>query len=194
MPDDLVQRLLSRDLSALDLLVRLYVDRVHHLAGWILGQAGTPEDVEEVAADVFARAWERIAQYDPHKSTLAGWLLMITKYTALDRRRKLQRQRYTADGEAKVIPLEPRPEPAAPDSPEEEALLKDQGDALREAMDSLSQSDRELLIRRYFCEEPIAEIARDLGLTRTAIDNRLSRARQALRARMAGKKGVSDVV
>ncbi|HWI66378.1 MAG TPA: sigma-70 family RNA polymerase sigma factor [Symbiobacteriaceae bacterium] len=194
MQDDLYLRLMRRDPSAMELLVRQFIAPVHRLAGLILGQTGTPEDVEEIASDAFARAWERIAEYDPERTTLASWVLMITKYTALDYRRRMVRRSYTADGQAKVIPLDAGPEPAAPNTPEEDLLRQDQSERVREALNRLPEAERTLLVRRYFLEEPITDIARDLGLTRTAMDNRLSRARQALKAQLADQKGVLEIV
>ena len=192
--DDLRLLLLRRDPTAMELLVRQFIAPVHRLAVMVLGQAGSPEDVEEIASDVFARVWERIAEYDPERSTLLNWVLMITKYMALDYRRRLVRDRFTGGGDAKVIPLDAAPEPVAPSSPEEDALRQDRCASLRQAIDRLPESDRTLLVRRYFLEEPIADIARDLGLTRTAVDNRLSRARQALRAQLADQKEVLEIV
>ncbi|QBS36541.1 hypothetical protein E1B22_00030 [Thermaerobacter sp. FW80] len=52
---------------------------------------------------------------------------------------------------------------------------------LRMALESLSPAERDLLIRRYWMEEPIERMAREAGISRNAMDSRLWRARQALR-------------
>lgn len=168
--------------ATLDDLVRQYIAPVHRLAALIIGGAGGPEDVEEAAGEAFARAWQRMGEFDPARTTMLSWLLMVTKYTALDYRRRLVRQRYTPDGQAKVIPLEAVLEPAAPSTPEDEAARRERSQQLHAALAQLPESDRELLVRRYFLEHPIGEIALEMGLSRTAVDSRLFRARQALKA------------
>lgn len=176
------QRLLRRDPSVVADLVAAFSGPMYHLAQMILGQVGAAEDAEEAVSDAIAAAWERTAEFDPDRTSLKSWLLMLTKYAALDRRRQLVRQRYLPSGEARVAPISTAPEPVAPSSPEDELLRADQREQLHRGLARLAEPDRELLIRRYFFEEPIAEIAQGMGLTRGALDNRLWRARQALKA------------
>lgn len=178
----LTRRLAARDLAVLDDLIAAYSGPVHRLAAQIIGRLGSPEDVEEAAGDAFATAWKQAAEFDPDRTSLKAWLLMLTKYTALERRRRLQRQRYRPDGEPRVMPLEAIPEPVEPSTPEEQLLQADRQLLVREAMAKLPDADRELLTRRYYFEEPIEELARELGLSRSGIDNRLWRARMALKS------------
>lgn len=193
MVEELHQLVQQRAPGALDKLIDAHLDPVHRLVSLILGTLGSPEDVEEVVADTFTRAWNQASEFDPGRTTLRSWLLMIAKYGALDRRRRLVRQRYTADGEAKVLPLESGPEPIGSTTPEDEAIRRESADRLHLALEQLPPDDRDLLVRRYFFEEPIADMARTLGLTRTAIDNRLWRARQALKHVLAAQEGVQQV-
>lgn len=172
--------LLARDPAGLDELTLLLGHKSYRLAQMILGGLGNEQDVEEVVSDALVAAWNRAAEFNPERSTLTNWLLMLTKYAALDRRRALRRQTLDADGEAKVIPLSAAPEPAVAASDELLLLEEDQA-ALHEALRRLPAADRELLIRRYFFEEALTEMARDLGLTRGALDTRLWRARQNLK-------------
>ncbi|MGE5674137.1 MAG: sigma-70 family RNA polymerase sigma factor [Mycobacterium leprae] len=167
--------------GALDQLMAEHIDAVHRLVTLIIGAAGSPEDVEESVADAFTRAWHEAHRFDPSRSTLRSWLLMIAKYTALDHRRQLLRGRYGEGGEVRQIALEAAPDPADGTTPEAEALRSERSERLHHALEQLPAADRDLLIRRYFFDQSIAEIARELGLTRTAADNRLWRARQALR-------------
>ena len=41
--------------------------------------------------------------------------------------------------------------------------------------------DRQIFIRRYILNEKIDDISKDLGITRGAIDNRLSRGRKTIK-------------
>jgi len=183
------RQLLARDPAGLDALVDQLGHKVYRLVQLVLGGLGNQQDVEEVVSDALAAAWERASEFDPARSTLTNWVLMLAKYAALDRRRALRRQNLDAAGQAKVIPLEAAPEPAAAAS-EEEVLAEADQAAVHEALRSLPPAERELLVRRYFFEEPLAELARDLGLTRGALDTRLWRARQHLKQLLSEERGV----
>lgn len=179
---ELHRRLLARDPAVVDDLVAAFSGPMHYLAVMILGQVGTAEDAEEAVADALTAAWDRAAEFDPTRTSLKSWLLMITKYTALTRRRQLQRQQFLPDGERRVAPIHTVPDPVAAGTPEEEALRHDQRHRLHQALERIPEPDRQLLVRRYFFEEPISAMARELGLSRGALDNRLWRARQALKS------------
>lgn len=174
------QQLLARDPAGLDALVDLMGHKAYRLAQLALGGTGTEQDVEEVVSDALVAAWNRAAEFDPSRSSLTNWILMLTKFAALDRRRALRRRTIGADGLARVVPLSSAPEPTAVSS-EELVLEGENRAAVHEALRRLPEADRQLIIRRYFLEEPLAEIARDLGLTRGALDTRLWRARQNLK-------------
>lgn len=174
------RHLLARDPAGLDALVDLVAHKAHRLARMVLGGLGTEQDAEEVASDVLAAAWERVAEFDPTRSTLTNWVLMLTKYAALDRRRALRRRTLDAEGQARVIPLSAAPEPTAPPS-EELVLVGEEQAALHAALRHLPEAERDLLIRRYFFNESLTDMARDMGLTRGALDTRLWRARQSLK-------------
>lgn len=178
----LQQRLLRREPAVLDDLLAAYGGQMLHLAGLLLGAVGSVEDREEVLSDALVAAWQRAGEFDPGRTTLKSWLLMLTKYTALDYRRRLQRRHLTPLGTARVVPLAQVPEPVEASTPEEALLLADRHSALHRALERLPEADRDLLIRRYLLEEPVVALAESLGLTRGAVDTRLSRARQALRS------------
>jgi RNA polymerase sigma-70 factor (ECF subfamily) len=72
-----------------------------------------------------------------------------------------------------------------------EAERTDQNAALNVVMNLLRDEDRQVLELVYFRHMPIEEVARQLGLQRSAVDVRLSRARKRLAEKMVGW---SDVV
>lgn len=188
------RQLLARDPTGLDALADGLAHKLYRLAELALGGLGTAQDVEEVVSDALAAAWERAAEFDPERSTLANWVLMLAKYAALDRRRSLRRRTLDDMGRAKVIPLTAAPEATAPEAtapPSDAAVLaQEQRAAVHAALRRLPPAERELLIRRYFFEESVAEIARDLGLSRGALDTRLWRARQNLRRLLSDESEV----
>ena len=183
------RQLLARDPAGLDALAEMRAHKLYRLAQLALGGLGNEQDVEEVVSDALAAAWARAAEYDPERSSLTSWVLMLAKYAALNRRRALRRRALGPEGQAKIIPLGAEPEPAVP--PSDAAVLAEEERArLHAALRRLPPQERELLIRRYFFEESPADMARDLGLTRGALDTRLWRARQNLRRLLSDESEV----
>ena len=57
--------------------------------GMLLGLARKvvkdPADAEEVLQETFVHVWNRAASYDPARSSVATWLVLITRSRAIDR-------------------------------------------------------------------------------------------------------------
>lgn len=168
---ELIQGLINRDPAALSALVDSYAASVYALVSRILAGAGSAQDAEECTSDVFHAAWQRVGQYDPARAPLKTWLLILAKYQALERRRQLLRQAGLPDA----------PEPAPLEEPQQALAEAEERQEIQKALDQLPPMDRELVYRRYFMDERVDDLARALGLTRQAADNRLWRARKALR-------------
>lgn len=69
----------------------------------------------------------------------------------------------------------------APDDPAAELVRKEDAARLRQAMEALSPAQRELVRRVYFENEKITDIAREEGVSHTAIHDRLKRIYQKLK-------------
>ena len=71
------------------LLYARYGNAVYGLALRILHDTGL---AEEVTQDTFLKVWNQADRWDPDKGQLSSWLLTVTRHTAIDRYRKLQRR------------------------------------------------------------------------------------------------------
>lgn len=161
MDDKTLLRLLCRDGDAgLTAALELYGGTVKRIVGRVLYDC--PEDAEEVAADVFFRLWQHRKRLK--NTPLRPWLTVTARNAAIDRLRKLLRNRTVplTDELAEVL--------AAPNAPEAAELL-----------DTLSPADREIFLRKYFYLETSAEIARTTGRTENDVNVRLSRGRKKLK-------------
>lgn len=65
-------------------------------------------------------------------------------------------------------------------APDSNLRIEERNAALAAAVLSLSEFERNLIIRRYYDEQPIADIAQDLGKTRESVDKLLIRTRRKL--------------
>lgn len=152
-------------------LMQLYQTPVFRLAYLILGDAS---EAEEVAQDVFVRAFLALDRFDAARP-LRPWLLQITRNLARNRRRYLGRywaaiQRWWQH--------EPPPLLAVPSDhheKHEEAAL------LWQAIRQLRPSAQEIIYLRYFLEMSEAETAVALNIRPGTVKSRLHRALEQLR-------------
>lgn len=179
--DQTVERLKQRDPEALSLLMDNYASSIYGLIGRIIHSIGKPEDVEECVSDTFVSVWHRIDEYDFSRASLRTWIHIIAKYKALDCRRKLM-----AAGRTLELPHQFALDD---DSLEKTVLLKSELEDVMQQVDRLNKLERDIFYRRYFYYEPLETIARETGLTRKAVENRLRRIRQTLRQQMKMERG-----
>ncbi len=192
-PDEtLYTGLIERNSRALETLIRRYSREMSYFIRLVLDHAGTPQDVEECANDLFVAVWQEIEGYDPARGSLRTWITMRAKYIALDRRRQIQRRQAVSmmsldasehgssrDGDGSHFdPIAAR---LVENSLEGMLEQRERREELWQALESLSELDRVLVYMRYFKLASTEEICRKTSLTRHAIDTRLWRARKSLR-------------
>ncbi|MFZ5986757.1 MAG: sigma-70 family RNA polymerase sigma factor, partial [Bacillota bacterium] len=125
------------------------------------------------ASEVFTVVWNKCDSYSDERGSFRTWVLILSKYKALDYRRRLSRHNKNISTEN--IELE------SSDSVENSIITKDENSRIMQAIKCLKEIDREIFYRRYFFYESIESIANRLGLTRENIDNRLCRGRKKIR-------------
>lgn len=86
---ELIERLNARDQSALAELYQRFGAFVYGLSLRVLNNH---ELAEEVTQDVFLKVWNQAYRWDSTRGKVVTWLMTITRYTAIDRLRKEQRQ------------------------------------------------------------------------------------------------------
>ena len=154
-------------------LVETYQKPVYNLCYRMLGE---PEAAEDAAQETFLKAYQNLTRYD-NERPFATWLLSIAAHHCIDRLRRRKFASFSIDedeeGQAEL------PDRSAPD-PENEAVKKQEREALQGLLQSLDPTDRAAIILRYWYDASEMEIARTLKLTVPAVKSRLHRARRLL--------------
>jgi RNA polymerase sigma-70 factor (ECF subfamily) len=138
--------------------------------------------VEEVLQEVALAAVRQAAPL-VDESKAAPWLYRLAVRQVLLYRRKLGRRRKLTQRFVERVP----PSEADADSPDPLAwLLADERRALlRRALTKLAPRDAEILLLKYTEDWSYHQIARQLGISHSAVETRLHRARARLRNELA---------
>lgn len=161
-----------------------WADALARHARWLRtvlwARLGDAESVEEVMQEVSLAAVQQKAPLgDPAK--LPGWLYRLAVRQALLYRRRQGRQRRRAEAYA-----ERRAQTAAePPDPLQWLLADERAELLRRALGRLTRRQRELLLLKYTENWSYRELAEHLGISPSAVEARLHRARGRLREELA---------
>jgi RNA polymerase sigma-70 factor (ECF subfamily) len=176
--DDLaiVRRLAGGEAEAISALYDRYAPTLLAVARRILGPAG---EAEEVLQETFLQAWHQAERYDPARSSVSTWLILIARSRALDRFRSRD-----ARGRAAVAAAaEPKPEPS--DRAEANVLHAERRKRVRAVLSELPAEQREVLELAFFEGLSQTEIATRTGAPLGTVKTRallgMKKVRQALR-------------
>lgn len=173
--DDTVSKLMKKDTDVLESLILEFSSPVYSLIFRILGEQANKEDIEECVSDVFVDVWNKIESFDSSKGSLKTWIFILTKYKALDYKRKLK-QKYNIQELKEYIPSQT--------NTLDEVLRKSQIESVLEILNSVSSVDKNIFLMKYFYYESSDSIAGKLNLTTKAVENRLRRVRELMKKRL----------
>ena len=172
-PDaELVTRVARADPAAIQALVARKLPRMLALATRMLGD---PAEAEDVAQEVFLRAWKQARTWTPGAGKFDTWMHRVAINLCYDR---LRRRREIATDQP--------PEQADPALGADSAMVAGEThDRVRRAIYALPDRQREALILSHYQELPNPETARVLGVSVEAVESLLARARRALKLNLA---------
>lgn len=182
-----MQRLVAGDDAALDDLMQRHGPAVHRL---LVGLLQDPQDALDLAQETFVRVYQARHRFRT-RDRFVPWLFTIA--TNLARNRLRWRQRHpTVTWEALAAQSmdcacastdRPAPSEVEP-SPAEVLQARERIEAVRRAIANLPVELREALLLCEWEDLSQAEAAAILGTTVKAVESRLYRARQILRAEL----------
>jgi RNA polymerase sigma-70 factor (ECF subfamily) len=176
-PDsDLVDAMAAGDVHAMEVLYDRYNRAVFSFA---LRMLGSRELAEELLQEVFMRAWRQARKFSEGRGTYITWLLSITHNMAIDEIRRQNRRPRKAESTDPVLMLanvrDERP------TVEDQALLGDMREIVKDAMAQLPEAQRTALELAYFNGLTQREIAEHQGEPLGTIKTRMRLAMRKLR-------------
>lgn len=184
----LLDKAVAGDAGALEALMGRHAGRVYRLA---YGITRNPADAEEVVQDVFLTVVRKGGSFEG-QATLATWMYRVTMNAALNRRRGKRRElevsleehlpTYTENGHRAGDRSDLLVDWSS--TPEEWVLSGESRRVLENAIDSLPDHYRAVLVLRDVEELSNEEVASIVGDSLASVKSRLHRARMALREQL----------
>ncbi len=156
--EELAQRVAEGDLEAFGGIYESLLDPLYRYFYWNLSSR---EEAEDLTEEAFLRCLLHIGRFDARKASFRSWAFRIAHNLLVDHIRRgkgLRKEELDANREADEPPLG--------ETVEEEAEKR----ALRQALEELPSSQRQVLVMKYFSGMSNAEVARALGKSEGAVN------------------------
>ncbi|HEY1112775.1 MAG TPA: sigma-70 family RNA polymerase sigma factor [Chitinophagaceae bacterium] len=177
LPDmDVISQVLNGDQNAYAVLVQRYQNYVFTIA---LRYVKSREDAEEVAQDIFIKAYRSLADFKG-TAKFSTWLYTITTTSCITFLRKKKLEVHSLDNE-KVFAVADNVDGGMSANQIEQ---KSRVTMVNEAIKLLSPDDAQIITLFYKGEQSLEEIAQVLGKEPNAVKVQLHRARTRLKEKM----------
>ncbi len=178
--EELIQRCQRGDELAIGALIRRYQNYVFRLCFLVMR---SEQDAEDMTQETFIRAFRALPRFEVREgASFEAWLYRIAVNAC---RSRMRRKWY------QVLPW-PSPAPdvvAEPEAQPDRRVVKDERrNEILEAIDSLGEKHRLVVILRYYAGLTNEEIAQTLSIPSGTVRSRLHTARQRLKVVLADKE------
>jgi RNA polymerase sigma-70 factor (ECF subfamily) len=163
--ESIVRRCLGGESQAFEVILDRYQRPLFNVAYRMLGDAEEARDATQVA---FVKAWRGLPTYRSEYKFFS-WLYRILVNQALSQRRR----RRPAEE------LDERLE-APGGTPEQQLEASERDHGVREAIGTLSDEHRQVIVLRHYLQKSYEEIAEMLGIPAKTVKSRLFTARRVL--------------
>jgi RNA polymerase sigma-70 factor (ECF subfamily) len=163
----LVVRSQKGDANAFGLLYDRFLPEI---VRYLTYRVGNPDTAEDLAQQVFLKAWQAIPRYEDRGVPFKAWLYRMAHNQMVDHHRT---RRVTTDLEGIDVPEEPEAE--------QRVLVQEVQNHLRAAMDRLTEDHRQVLVLRFLLEKSAREVGEIMDRKEVTVRGLQMRALQALR-------------
>lgn len=187
--NEILELLLCKSDKGLELMMDKYMGLVYTIVHSKIATICSREDIEECVSDVFYELYKHSEKIDLNKGSLKTFLALIAKRKAINIYRRYYKQT------SKVVSLEVFSDLELIDSENNSEKVysdKQTRQRLIDEIKALGEPDSEILIRKFFFEQPSKAISKVMGIKVNTIDKRVSRALVKLKKIWEGEQGDGD--
>jgi len=180
--ETLIQRCLSGDQAAWDLIVKQYWRKVFNVAYKFVGKHDQAEDLTQ---DIFLKIFKSLDTFD-RRANFQTWLISVSRNLCIDHYRSVRKERETINRDVDASELSP----AAPDEGPVAAIeQRDRVMLLRQALAALPAALRTAVLMRDIQERSYQEISETLRLPEGTVKSRINRGRTELARQIRTLRG-----
>lgn len=169
--EQLAKKLKKHNESALEKIMKKYTPLLSAIVYNISNGTLSTSDIEEVVADSFISLWNNADKVEPE--SLKGYLCTIAKSKAKNKIREIKQPNVLSLDD--VIPEDN----LELDKQTEDKMI---GNILYEAVNSMGEPDREIVLRHYYYYQPSSKISEIMGMNADTVKSRIRRAKDKLKA------------
>ncbi|WP_107841118.1 sigma-70 family RNA polymerase sigma factor [Metasolibacillus meyeri] len=166
--------------EALDYVIDHYLPRLKGVVCKTLGSIQQQEMIGECLNDILLAIWKNAKKFKGDATAFEKWICVIAKYKAIDYYRTV-----TAKNESDISTLEY----SLADQSQDFAQAFESEQQILDMLRELDSLDQKLFIMRYLLGFKTEEIAEQLQMTKSAIDNRIYRGKKKIKQQIS-KGGV----
>lgn len=170
--ENFIVELKKKNEKALEYLIDNY--------GWIIKTVASkhlvqfPHLIDECMNDVLMDIWNNSHRFDEKKGSIKNFIAGVSKFKSIDYKRKYMKDLYNKDISDMNIEVK--------DTMLESELKVELSDETEGMLACLKKDDRELFMKLYVEDKKVEEVAKETGMSRNVIYNRLSRSRKKLKS------------
>lgn len=176
--EEIISIILKKDENGINLLIDRYGGIIYGVLKEKLGKMNLMNDIEDIFYSVILKVWESTVNFDSTRGNYRNFIITIAKYTVIDYIR-LKRLNEVSMEEYMINNI----------SGTDELNTIIEKEAFDELIESLSNIDKEIFIKRYYFNDTIESISADIGKSTDYIYNRLSRGRKKIMSNIKEANG-----
>lgn len=178
--DGVVQALVDRAKAGdADAFGQIYDRFQPEIVRYLSHRTGDAEAAQDLAQQVFLKAWQAIPRYEHRGAPFRAWLYRMAHNQMVDHFRA---RRPTVDVEHVELPEDPEAETLV--------LTQEMHQHLQSALERLSEDHRQVLVLRFLMEKSAREIGEIMGRKEVTVRGLQMRALQALRREIDAMGGL----
>ncbi|MFL0198032.1 sigma-70 family RNA polymerase sigma factor [Clostridium sp. WILCCON 0269] len=172
MDEEIYSLIKNRNEKGMELLINEYASLIKAIVKKHLYNLSQYH--EECINDIYLGIWNNIARFNREKNILKNWIAAISKYKAIDYKRKyLKTLEYIDISEIDI---------ESDFTIEKEVLKKELEYEIEEILKNLSLLDKQLFTKLFLKGQSIKEVSEEFNIKPSVIYNRVSRGKSRLRS------------
>ena len=129
---------------------QVYLQYRDKVRSYVRGKIQDPHHAEDLVSAVFMKIVQKLGSYDPDRGSVSTWVYTITRNTVTDYFRTHRTMAVLEDSMADESPAE---------------FADDMLDALADALQLLSEKERDLIVLHYYTGYKLKTVAEMMGMS-----------------------------